>query len=120
MPEQAYGPIPAHLRDAILSFETALSDTRTRLARLREVAIPEVAGPTPDQMAAAAARPGAPRELKDVARAVEEGRATWRDAVEGRLDGAPEVRALVENGGPRFVAMWERGRAEDRRRGQPQ
>lgn len=120
MPEQAYGPIPPHLRDAILTFETALSDTRTRLARLREVEIPDVAGPTPEQMAAAAAQPGAPRELKDVARAVEEGRTTWRDAVEGRLDGAPEVRALVENGGPRFVALWERGRAEDRRRGQRQ
>ena len=116
MPEQSYGPIPAHLRDAILNFETALSDTRTRLARLREVEIPDVNGPTPEQMAAAAAQPGAPRELRDVARAVEEGRATRRDAVEGRLDGAPEVRALVENGGPRFVAMWERGRAEDRRR----
>jgi hypothetical protein len=117
MSDRAYGPIPPHLRDAILNFETALSDTRTRLARLREVEIPDVEGPTPEQMASAAAQPGAPRELKDVASAVEQGRATWRDAVEGRLDGAPEVRALVENGGPRFAAMWERGRAEDRRRG---
>ena len=118
MPEPTYGPIPPHLRDAILSFETALSDTRTRLARLRDVEIPDVEGPTPAQMAAAAAQPDAPRELRDVARAVEEDRATWRDAVEGRLDAAPEVRALVENGGPRFVALWERGRAEDRRRAQ--
>jgi hypothetical protein len=115
---QDYGPIPPHLRDAVLAFETALSDTRTRLARLREVEIPDIDGPSPEQMAAAATRPDAPRELKEVARAVEEGRTTWADAARGRLDGAPEVRALVANGGPRFVEMWERGQEEDRRRSQ--
>lgn len=111
-----YGHVPPHMREAVLAFEAALSDTRTRLARLREVEIPDVAGVSPEQMAEAAARPDAPRELKDVARAVEEGRTTWRHAAEGRLDSAPEVRALVENGGPRFVEMWERGQKEDRRR----
>ena len=116
----SYGHIPPHMREAVRAFEAALGDTRTRLARLREVEIPDIEGVTPEQMAREAAKPDAPRELKDVARAVEEGRATWRDAAEGRLDSTPEVRALVENGGPRFVEMWERGQEEDRRRRHPQ
>lgn len=108
--------VPDHALAAVRAFEDALADTRTRLARLREVEIPEVEGVSPEEMAAYAERPDASKELKAVARAVAEKRITWEDATEGRVLAAPEIAQLVEHGGPQFVAMWERGEEEDRRR----
>jgi hypothetical protein len=105
--------IPEHARAAVRAFEEALVDTRTRLARLQQVELPEVVGPSAEEFRREAERPDAPQELKDVARAVAEKRATWDDVARGRFQGVPEITRMIENGASRFADLWERGQRED-------
>lgn len=109
------GHVPPHAEEALRGFENALADLRTRRIRLERVEVPDVEGPSPREMAEAAARPDAPAELRAVARAVAEGRAGWDDVLAGRVDAAPEVAALFDASRERFAALMERGRAEDER-----
>ncbi|WP_199430909.1 hypothetical protein [Qaidamihabitans albus] len=100
--------VPAHLRAPLASFETALADFRTQRIRLEQREVPDTPAVDAEKLAEAAERPDAPEKLKAVARAVAEGRATWDDVAEGRVEAAPEVRELFAASGPGIV----RGMAE--------
>lgn len=110
------GYVPPHAEESLRGFEDALADLRTRRIRLERVEMPQVEGPTSRDLAHAAAQPGAPAELRSMARAVAEGRASWDDVLAGRVGAAPEVAALFDASRERFAALMERGRAEDERR----
>lgn len=108
-------PLPPHLEAPLRAFDEAMVDLRTRRIRLEAVEVPDVPGPSPKDLADAAARPDAPAPLKAMARAVAEERATWEDVLAGRVDAAPEVRGLFGASHARFAELWERGVQEDER-----
>ncbi|GAB3487149.1 hypothetical protein [Amycolatopsis cihanbeyliensis] len=100
--------IPPHMRSALDSFESALADFRTQRIRVEQLEVPDTPAVDPKQLAEAAQREDAPEKLKAVARAVEDGRATWTDVAMGRTEVAPEVRELFAASGPGIA----RGMAE--------
>jgi hypothetical protein len=109
--------VPDRLREKLRAFDDALAATRTRRMRLEQLAVPDVPGPTAADLDEAARRPGAPRELRDLARAVDEGRASWDDVLHPHAGpAAAEVRAYFEASPARFAALMARGEEEDRRR----
>lgn len=109
------GYVPPRLEAPLAAFENAIADLRTRRIRLEQVELPAAEGPSTAELAEAAARPDAPAELKAVARAVEEGRASWDDVLAGRVDAAPEIGEMFDASRERFAELWERGQAEDER-----
>jgi hypothetical protein len=111
-------PVPAFLESALRRFEDALAGHRTLRIRAEQIEVPDVPGPSADELAAAAADPDAPRELKDVARAVAEGRSTWDDVIHARPT-SPEVRALAEAGADRLRVVHDELESAGRDEGQP-
>jgi|SRR5699024_2619784 len=96
-------PIPASLQGPLARFEENLAEVRTRRIRLEEREVPDSPTADPDEMAKAAERSDAPDKLKAVAKAVEEGRATWEDVAHGRIGVAAEVDELFAASGPGLV-----------------
>lgn len=90
--------IPSELEALRRRADEAFDPFRTRLARARELPLPDIGPPDPDELRAAAQRPDAPAELKAVERAVREGRTTWPEVISGRADRLPEVAALHRAG----------------------
>jgi hypothetical protein len=86
--------VPPELEALRHRAENAFEPFRTRLARARELPLPHIAPPNPDELRAAAQHPNAPAALKAVERAVRDGRTTWPDVISGRADRLPEVTEL--------------------------
>lgn len=107
-------PIPAALVGPLARLREASAALQTRVLRAQERAaqLGEVDGPTPEQLAEAAARPDAPPELRAVAGAVAEGRATWEDVAAGRRGVAPEIDALLAASGPGIARGLAEAEAE--------
>lgn len=93
-------PIPDSLQGPLAKFEENLAEVRTRRIRLEEQEVPDSPIAGADQLAEAANRADAPDKLKAVAKAVEEGRATWEDVANGRLGVAAEIDELFASSGP--------------------
>ncbi|WP_216215057.1 hypothetical protein [Amycolatopsis aidingensis] len=105
--------VPPHMRSALNSFESALADFRTQRIRVEQMEVPDTPAVDPEQLAEAARREDAPEKLKAVARAVEEGRATWTDVAMGRAEAAPEVRELFAASGPGIARGMAEAEAEE-------
>lgn len=88
---------------------------RTRRIRLEEREVPDSPTADPDELAEAAKRSDAPDKLKAVAKAVEDGRATWDDVAHGRLGVASEVDELFAASGPGIVAGMREAEEEEAR-----
>jgi hypothetical protein len=88
--------MPNELADALRRIENLTASCTERLssaqARWKTTAAPRDVDP--ERLRTLAESPGAPDELKAVAKAVREGRTTWRQAVAGDADHLPEVRAF--------------------------
>lgn len=78
--------------------ENAFEPFRTRLVRARELPLPDIAPPDPDELRAAAQRPDAPAVLTAVQRAVRDGRTTWPEVISGRAGHLPEVADFYRAG----------------------
>ncbi|MQA63889.1 MAG: hypothetical protein GEU86_21040 [Actinophytocola sp.] len=111
MPEH----VPPQMQAAFNSFETALAEFRTQRIRAEQMEVPDSPPVDPNDLAEAAQRPDAPEKLKAVARAVEDGRATWSDVAAGRADVAPEVKDLFAASGPGIMRGIEEAEAEQAR-----
>lgn len=88
---------------ALANVDASLAELRTRRIRAAQLALPEIPIAGPEDFAAAAKAADAAPELRAVARAVAQGRVTWQDVADGRIDAAPEIRDLVAAGSARAV-----------------
>jgi hypothetical protein len=95
--------VPPELESLLRSADQAFEPFRTRLARARELPLPDIEPPDPGELRAAAQRPDAPAELKAVERAVREGRTSWPEVISGRADRLPEVAAFHRAGARRLA-----------------
>jgi len=105
------------LADALRRIENLTASCTARLssAQARWNTAPAPRDVDPERIRALAESPRAPDELKAVARAVREGRTTWRKAVAGEADHLPEVRAFQKAQRERLVQQTPapRQRADD-------
>ncbi|MBB3050016.1 hypothetical protein FHS23_001011 [Prauserella isguenensis] len=105
--------IPPQMQAALKTFEASLAEFRTQRLRVEQLEVPETPPVDPEELEQAAQRPDAPEKLKAVARAVDEGRATWDDVVNARSHTAPEVRELLAASGPGIVHGLEQAEHEE-------
>ncbi|TCP57451.1 hypothetical protein EV191_1011406 [Tamaricihabitans halophyticus] len=90
--------VPPHMRNKVNQIETIAAEMDTRLARAKELPVPELEPVDPKIVAEHAQSPDAPHQLKMVARAVAEGRTTWTEVASGGGLDLPEVRDLRDYG----------------------
>jgi hypothetical protein len=109
--------MPNELADALRRIENLTAACTERLsnaqARWKTTSAPRDVDP--ERLRTLAESPGAPDELRAVAKAVREGRTTWRQAVAGDADHLPEVRAFHQAQRERLVQQppAPRTRADD-------
>lgn len=105
------------LADALRRIENLTASCTERLssAQARWNTAPAPRDVDPERIRALAESSRAPDELRAVARAVREGRTTWREAVAGEADHLPEVRGFHKAQRERLVrpAPAPRPRADD-------
>ena len=108
-------PIPDRLQGPLAKFEENLAEVRTRRIRLEEREVPDSPTADPEELAEAVKRSDAPDKLEAVAKAVEEGRATWEDVAHGRIGVASEIDELFAASGPGIVDGMREAEEEEAR-----